>query len=141
MKIKTLFTTIVLGTALFAPLAACDKGGEEQAKADGDKKDGDKADGDKKDADKADGDKADGDKVAAAGDGDGDAAAGDGDMDPKVKKAADLANAISAEPDRADEILEEAGVDREELDKMMYEIATDPELAAAYKDARLTTTG
>jgi hypothetical protein len=47
-----------------------------------------------------------------------------------------LANKISAEPDAADEILEEAGMDREAFEKLLYEIARDPELSKSYAVAR-----
>lgn len=57
-------------------------------------------------------------------------------LDPKVEQAVTLANKISAQPDAADEILEEAGMDREAFEKLLYEIARDPELSKSYAVAR-----
>lgn len=57
-------------------------------------------------------------------------------LDPKVEQAVTLANKISAQPDAADSILEEAGLDRESFEKLLYEIARDPELSKSYAVAR-----
>lgn len=57
-------------------------------------------------------------------------------LDPKVEKAVTLANQLSAEPNRADAILEEAGMDRTSFQTMLYEIAHDPELSKSYAIAR-----
>lgn len=57
-------------------------------------------------------------------------------LDPKVEKAVTLANQLAAEPGRADAILEEAGLDRDAFQKMLYEIAGDPELSKSYAVAR-----
>jgi hypothetical protein len=57
-------------------------------------------------------------------------------LDPKVEQAVTLANKISAQPDAADTILEEAGMDREAFEKLLYEIARDPELSKSYAVAR-----
>jgi len=57
-------------------------------------------------------------------------------LDPKVEQAVTLANQISAQPDAADSILEEAGMDREAFEKLLYEIARDPELSRSYAVAR-----
>ncbi len=60
----------------------------------------------------------------------------------KVALAAKVAGAIANEPASADEILAENGLDREKLDELMYEIATDPamreEYAVAFAEARAT---
>jgi DNA-binding GntR family transcriptional regulator len=42
---------------------------------------------------------------------------------------------IDREPERADALLEEAGVTREELHEAILRVATDPEAARAYRDA------
>jgi hypothetical protein len=57
-------------------------------------------------------------------------------LDPKVEQAVTIANKISAQPDAADSILEEAGMDREAFEKLLYEIARDPELSKSYAVAR-----
>lgn len=57
-------------------------------------------------------------------------------LDPKVEQAVILANKISAAPESADSILEEAGMDREAFEKLLYEIARDPELSKSYAVAR-----
>jgi hypothetical protein len=57
-------------------------------------------------------------------------------LDPKVEKAVTLANALAAEPGRADAILEEAGMDRTSFQTLLYEIAHDPELSKSYAIAR-----
>lgn len=57
-------------------------------------------------------------------------------LDPRVAKAAKLADEIEAAPQKADEILDENGLDRDKLDELMYEIAADEKLAAEYKLAR-----
>lgn len=58
------------------------------------------------------------------------------DFDPKVTQAADIAAQISKSPQDADKLLAAAGLDRDGLDKLMYEIANDPELTAQYRMAR-----
>jgi hypothetical protein len=57
-------------------------------------------------------------------------------LDPKVEKAVTLANKLAAEPSRADAILEEAGMDRQSFQTLLYEIAHDPELSKSYAVAR-----
>jgi len=57
-------------------------------------------------------------------------------LDPKVERAVTLANMISAKPENADAILEDAGLDREAFERMLYEIARDPELSKSYAVAR-----
>jgi hypothetical protein len=97
---------------------------------DGEKpEDGAKAGDDAKDdaADQADGGQAD-----AAEDPEEAAEA----MDPRVGRAVDIADKIDAEPGKADEILDAAGLDRDGLSELFYEIAADPELSQAYEAAR-----
>lgn len=119
MTMRNIFTTILiyplLGAAL--TLTACDKGADK-----GDK--GDKtAQGDKQDK-KVDEPKTDGDQPEAP------------TLDPKVEQAVTVANKISANPGEADEILADAGLDRDSFDKLLYEIARDPELSKSYAVAR-----
>ena len=57
-------------------------------------------------------------------------------FDPRVAKAAKVARSIEADPTRADEALTELGMDREQLDALMYEIAKDPDLTGEYRIAR-----
>lgn len=79
-----------------------------------------------------------GDKPAESGEADkgGDADEGAEEaadpLDPRVEKAVTVANAIAADPDSADEILEKNGLDREKFEELMYEIAKDPELSESY---------
>ncbi len=58
------------------------------------------------------------------------------DLPAPVAKAAKLASAIESNPEAADQILEDHEMNREDLDTLMYEIAADPELSAAYQAAR-----
>jgi len=51
-------------------------------------------------------------------------------------RAAEIARAIDANPDRAEEILADQGLSVEELEAMMFRIAEDPELTRAYEEAR-----
>lgn len=130
-------TTILAFGLLFglAPVA-CDGGGGEQAKADGGKADAGKADAGEKQPEAA------GETGDAAADGgaeggaEADAAPDPATPEGRVAIAAKVANAIAAEPERADAILEENDLDREKLDDMMFEIAADAELSKAYRDAR-----
>ena len=76
---------------------------------------------------------------AKADDAKADAPAEDGDLDgydPRVAKAARLASQISADPQKADEMLAALDLDRDGLDDLMYEIASDPDLTAQYRMAR-----
>lgn len=57
-------------------------------------------------------------------------------LDPKVEQAVELANKISDDPAAADAILSEAGLDRAAFEKLLYEIAKDPELSKSYAVAR-----
>lgn len=56
--------------------------------------------------------------------------------DPRVAKAARLAEQISSEPQKADDLLAALDLDRDGLDDLMYEIASDPALTAQYRMAR-----
>jgi hypothetical protein len=58
-------------------------------------------------------------------------------LDPRVEKAVRIAAAIEADPVRADEVLAAEGLDREQLDALMYEIARNAELARAYQEQRV----
>jgi len=58
------------------------------------------------------------------------------ELDPKVEQAVTLANQISANPGEADDILDQAGMDREAYEALLYEIAKDPELSKSYAVAR-----
>ncbi len=55
----------------------------------------------------------------------------------RVALAALVASEIAGAPDKADEILEQNGLDRDKLDDLMYEIARDPELSKSYKEQRM----
>ena len=65
---------------------------------------------------------------------------GDEALDPKVVKAAELANKIDADPDNADQILADAGMDREAFNALIYEVST-PTLAEQYRLARARAAG
>ena len=116
---RNVITTSIIGLALI--LGACDKG-KDAAKADKQVA-ADKTDKTDKKADETP--KADEAPPAPS-------------LDPKVEKAVTVANDISANPDDADAILTEAGLDRESFDKLLYEIARDPELSKSYAIARET---
>jgi hypothetical protein len=57
-------------------------------------------------------------------------------LDPKVEQAVTVANQIAANPSEADVILADAGLDRESFEKLLYDIARDPELSKSYAVAR-----
>lgn len=57
-------------------------------------------------------------------------------LDPKVEQAVTVANQIAANPGKADSILADAGLDREAFEKLLYDIARDPELSKSYAVAR-----
>jgi hypothetical protein len=126
MKTIKLFTrTLVPTFALLLSLSACGGDGKESDKKAG-KKEGDKqAKVDDKDTGKEV-------EPAEGGEPEADVPA----LDPKVEKAVTLANALAAEPGRADAILEEAGMDRTSFQTLLYEIAHDPELSKSYAIAR-----
>jgi len=52
-----------------------------------------------------------------------------------VDVAARIAREIEARPDQASAILERYGKTREEFEKMLYDIAADPDLSRAYTQA------
>ncbi len=54
----------------------------------------------------------------------------------KIKLAATVAREISGAPEQADEILGKHGLDRDKLDTLMFEIASDPALTQQYMSAR-----
>jgi hypothetical protein len=112
MKIQKVITTMMFGLAL--ALAGC--GDKDAGKADSGKK-----------ADKAD------PEIASIDGGD---AVEVPALDPKVEQAVNLANKISADPGSADVILDEAGLDRQAFERLLYEIARDPELSKSYAIAR-----
>ena len=76
--------------------------------------------------------------LAGCGGGGGTATTGSspGDVAPassaKVDRAAAVANAIKADPSRADEVLRQHGMTEKEFEDLMYEIAADPALSEAY---------
>lgn len=124
--LKLITRTVVPALVLALALPAC--GGGDQADKKGDKKADKKADKPDKKADT----QASADSAGDKGDVEADVPA----LDPKVEKAVTLANKLSAEPNRADAILEEAGMDRQSFQTLLYEIAHDPELSKSYAVAR-----
>ena len=126
---------IVLLGLVGATLAAggCDSG-KPEAKKDGDAKTAKAGDAKTGDAAKAGDAKTGGDaKADEAADGDEAKADEAPDaLDDRVVKAASLAKKIEAEPTRADAILEEAGMDRESFEALIFEVST-PELAEQYR--------
>ncbi len=139
---------LVLGTALFAPSMGC----QEQAPAadagkaagkDGAGKDGAGKDGAGKDGAGKDGAATDKPTTAAdsAGDPGTEVDSAPIQIDTKVALAAKVASAIAAEPEKADDILAQNELDRDKLDDLMYEIASNTEMTRQYKLARATTTG
>lgn len=56
--------------------------------------------------------------------------------DPRVAQAAKVAREIATDPKAADEVLSKENLDREKLDALMYEIASDPDLTEQYRIAR-----
>ena len=56
--------------------------------------------------------------------------------DPRVAQAAMVAKGIEAKPEDADTVLAQAKLDRDGLDALMYEIASDPDLTSQYRIAR-----
>lgn len=56
--------------------------------------------------------------------------------DPRVVQAAEVAREIAKDPATADDVLAKANLDREKLDALMYEIASDPDLTEQYRIAR-----
>jgi hypothetical protein len=56
--------------------------------------------------------------------------------DPRVAQAAKVAREIATDPKAADDVLSKENLDREKLDALMYEIASDPDLTEQYRIAR-----
>lgn len=56
--------------------------------------------------------------------------------DPRVAQAARVAVKIQADPSKVETVLASADLDREKLDALMYEIASNPELTQQYRIAR-----
>jgi hypothetical protein len=52
-----------------------------------------------------------------------------------VSQAAEIARAIEADPDTAEQVLERHDLTVEEFEQMMYEIRADPELSKAFEAA------
>ena len=50
----------------------------------------------------------------------------------KVEKAAAIAKAIEANPDGSSEVLRQHGMTVQQFEDLMYEIAADPKMSAAY---------
>jgi hypothetical protein len=120
MTMKNFITVTVLGFAL--SLSACQGGGDNKK---ADKKVDKQA---SKDADKKGGD------VKAPEPVEPEPAAPS--LDPKVQQAVTVANQIAANPGDTDSILANAGLDRDSFEKLLYEIARDPELSKSYAVAR-----
>ena len=57
---------------------------------------------------------------------------GGGETKDRAAKATAIAKEIRANPDDAKAVLEKHGMTAEELEALMFEIANDPELSAAY---------
>jgi hypothetical protein len=53
-----------------------------------------------------------------------------------VEDVAAAANAIEERPTAVDSILQASGMTRVVFDSLIYEVAADPELTAAYEEAR-----
>ena len=63
-------------------------------------------------------------------------AARDTTMAGRAREAAAVANAIAERPSAADSILRAAGYTPEEFERLMYDIAADSAMSAAYTSAR-----
>jgi hypothetical protein len=61
-------------------------------------------------------------------------------IDTRVQRAAMLAKKIEAEPEKAGDILDAAGLARDEFEDLIFEISTDPGLAKQYEAAILAQT-
>ncbi|MCR9160237.1 MAG: hypothetical protein ACE37F_27450 [Nannocystaceae bacterium] len=155
---QRLFATL-LASSLLLGASACEgeapkpeqAAKKDDAKADAAKSEDAKADAPKDDAPKDDAPKDDAPKDDAPGgeappadadDAKVDDAKGEGEADdlegydPRVAKAARVAEKISADPQKADDVLATLDLDRDALDELMYEIASDPGLTAQYRMAR-----
>jgi hypothetical protein len=65
-----------------------------------------------------------------------DSAAPTGSTADRARNAAMVANAIAANPARADSILQAAGYTRDSFQQAMYEIAADSAMSAVYAAAK-----
>lgn len=139
MNTQRILMTSAIGLAL--SLGACDsaeKGGDKGATKAADAKGADAKGADAKGADAkvADGDTPDADGDTPVADGgepaaDGGEATDDG-IDPRVIKASALAKKIEAAPEKTDEILATAGLDRTSFRALMVEVSKG-ELAEDYR--------
>lgn len=133
------FSSLTLIACLaMAGMTGCDKGNEPAADPKTDAAaTGDKAEGDAPKAEAGDAPVAAVDPAVEA-----EAAALVDDLDnldPKVQKAVQIAREIELDPSSADQVLAKHELDREGLDALMYEIARNPELSKAYRDARMAS--
>jgi hypothetical protein len=137
MRTMIAIQTVMLAMSLSLP--GCDDAKEDKAKKP--TAAADKA----KDEPKADPGK---DKSAAGGlaaatddtapDADADPLAG---IDKRVVRAAALAKKIEAEPEKAGDILDAAGLQRDEFEDLIFEISADASLAKQYQAAMVAQTG
>jgi hypothetical protein len=58
----------------------------------------------------------------------------DGESDDPVERGAAIARQIKADPESAEEILEEHEMSIEDFEALMYEIAADPEMSERYQE-------
>lgn len=63
------------------------------------------------------------------------------DIDKRVQRAAALAKKIEAEPEKAGDILDAAGLGRDEFEELIFEISADASLAKQYQAAMVAQTG
>jgi hypothetical protein len=61
-------------------------------------------------------------------------------IDKRVQRAAMLAKKIEAEPEQAGDILDAAGLARDDFEDLIFEISTDPGLAKQYEAAIVAQT-
>ena len=73
---------------------------------------------------------------AGSDDGTNTAAARDTTAAGRARAAAAVANAIAAKPSAADSILRAAGYTPEEFERLLYDIAADSAMSAAYSTAK-----
>jgi hypothetical protein len=57
-------------------------------------------------------------------------------LDPRVRRASELAASIEDDPENSEKVLAQANLDREGFDDLMYEIALDADLSSQYRIAR-----
>jgi hypothetical protein len=139
MRTMIAIQTVMLAMSLSLP--GCDDAKEDKAKkptAAADKaKDEPKADPGK-DKSAAGGLAAATDDTAPDADADADPLAG---IDKRVVRAAALAKKIEAEPEKAGDILDAAGLQRDEFEDLIFEISADASLAKQYQAAMVAQTG